>query len=65
MKYYSTLGVLMLLLLTSCYTKEQRLKRQIETHLRRMREAREKDSLYKLQHGIKDTVHHRIEPLKP
>lgn len=59
MKYFKCcllLGGLMVTLLTSCYTKEQRMKKQRETWIRRTKEFREEDSLYKLEHGIMDTV---------
>lgn len=64
-KCYLLLGGLMVTLLTSCYTKEQRMKKQRETWIRRAKEFRENDSLYKLEHGIKDTVHRRIETMRP
>lgn len=63
MKYYLLFGALMVTLLTSCYTKEQRMKKQRETWIRRVKEFREKDSLYKLEHGINDSVQPKVQSL--
>ena len=46
---YLTSYLPIVILLTSCYTKEQRMRKQKETFVRRMKEAREIDSLRKLK----------------
>lgn len=53
-RYYLSL-CLLLLILTSCYSKEEKYRRQKAMWNQRMKEAREKDSLEKQQKFAKDT----------